>query len=211
MSEKITVECFDADARFYPCSWVGKTFKVSVDTTTVGSWSFDFTGKGSMLEMLDQVLQLECVKIHGQFIILRKIGTDMMSCMSIYNITEDAFRFYYRHRYVDNPKSVCDVCHDFKPFIARGQIAVSFPNCIYPRNCSDLKPRSAICDDRKEKKIEEGTCDRTPPPMPMMPGMNMGEANSKRGLIRISQSKMAHNKAMSRLMNGRTISMAMEG
>ncbi|XP_071153135.1 uncharacterized protein [Mytilus edulis] len=113
------VECFDADARFYPCSWVGKTFKVSVDTTTVGSWSFDFTGKGSMLEMLDQVLQLECVKIHGQFIILRKIGTEMMSCMSIYNITEDAFRFYYRHRYVNNPKSVCDVCHDFKPFIAR--------------------------------------------------------------------------------------------
>ncbi|XP_063425346.1 uncharacterized protein LOC134708630 [Mytilus trossulus] len=89
------------------------------------------------------------------------------------------------------------------------QIAVSFPNCIYPRNCSDLKPRSAICDERKEKKIEEGTCDRTPPPMPMMPGMNMGGANSmsKEGMIRISKSKLMHNKAMSRLMNGRTMSM----
>ncbi|CAC5363992.1 unnamed protein product [Mytilus coruscus] len=194
---------------------------------------------------------------------------------------------------MDNPKGVCDVCHDFKPFIARGQIAVSFPDCIYPRNCSDLKPRLAICDERKEKKIEKGTCDkdtstnandawyelgrnqqtgdeslvfnvpsslydwrcitgqiavsfpdciyprncsdlkprlaicderkekkiekgtcdRTSPPMPMMPGMNLGGTNSMslRGMIRITQSKMMHNKSMSRLMNGRTMSMMMGG
>ena len=29
----------------------------------------------------------------------RKIGTDMTSCMSIYNVTGDAFKFYYSKNY----------------------------------------------------------------------------------------------------------------
>jgi hypothetical protein len=55
------VNCFK-DSHHYPCSWVGKTFKVSEGNVSIGVWDFDFTGKGSMLDMLGEVLQLECVK-----------------------------------------------------------------------------------------------------------------------------------------------------
>jgi hypothetical protein len=54
------VNCFK-DSHHYPCSWVGKTFKVSEGNVSIGVWDFDFTGKGSMLDMLGEVLQLECV------------------------------------------------------------------------------------------------------------------------------------------------------
>lgn len=170
------------DSYFYPCSWVGKTFKISSGNTTVGVWDFDFTGKGSMLEIFGEVLQLECVRIEGQFIILRKIGTSMTSCMSIYNITGDAFKLYYRDiyehiptKFLVKPNILCDVCRDFVPYIARvngysDDKLSSRPYCLYPKGCS-VPDITTICNENIEKKIDEGTCDRTPPEMPMM--MNM--------------------------------------
>ena len=205
MTIVVEVNCFK-DSHHYPCSWVGKTFKVSEGNVSIGVWDFDFTGKGSMLDMLGEVLQLECVKIEGQFIILRKIGTDMTSCMSIYNVTGDAFKFYYSKNYMNKPldtlsqpNSMCDICRDFVPYIARvngkadGLVKLT-PPCLYPKGCN-VKDKKAVCKGNKEQKIDEGVCDRTPPKMPMMP-MDKSMMPMDKSMMQRMKSMMPMDKSM---------------
>ena len=205
MTIVVEVNCFK-DSHHYPCSWVGKTFKVSEGNVSIGVWDFDFTGKGSMLDMLGEVLQLECVKIEGQFIILRKIGTDMTSCMSIYNVTGDAFKFYYSKNYMNKPldtlsqpNSMCDICRDFVPYIARvngkadGLVKLT-PPCLYPKGCN-VKDKKAVCKGNKEQKIDEGVCDRTPPKIPMMP-MDKSMMPMDKSMMPMDKSMMQRMKSM---------------